>query len=146
MCLITTTKSTKFIQLKEKLGPSSIKYKPKAQTLEILTSLIETCLNDLLCALESKPRCTFSFNLLLKALHVLVRQYPVLAKAIFSYNCQRFLKKLSAFCLKGASNTFLSVLLRAVIYVTGDKLRNLLFEACLDNSISQGNTIRGKVI
>jgi hypothetical protein len=136
MCLITTTKSTKFIQLKEKLPPSAIKYKPKANTLEILTTLIETCLSDLLCALESKPRSIFSFNLLIKALHVLIRQYPVLSKAILGYNCQRFVKKFAASCLKGGNNTFLSVLIRAVVYFTGDKLRNLLFEACLDNSIS----------
>ena len=48
--------------------------------------------------------------------------------------------------LKPTNNTFMQVLLRTIVYMTEDKLRNIIFEICLDNSYNINNNSRIKVL
>lgn len=137
--------SIKSVKLKDKTFNQG-KFQPKAVTLNIVQLLVEHCQHSLQNALEGKPKGAFSYNLMLKCIHVLIRNYPVLTHCFVKQNCAKYFKKNPSLCLPSQNCNFLSFLLRAVVYVSGDRLRHLLYEICLDKSHGSAASLRQKLL
>lgn len=86
----------------------------------------------------------FNTNVLTKTLHVLIRNYPLLIPQLVKLTSGKFFKK-SAY-MSQAPHSFLSFLMRGVVFASGDKLNSILYELCLDTSVGSAAPLRCKII
>ena len=89
---------------------------------------------------ESKV-CTFNTNVLIKTLHVLLRNFPLLVSPFLKL---KLTKKLPF--VHGNNPTVLQFLLRGVVFLSCDKLKAIIYELCLDTMVGTAHTTRVKVL
>ena len=91
--MIYSEHNVELVKLKEKPGSQQNKYMPTPGTLSIVQLLVDSCVGSLLSSLEDRCGDAFGYNLILKCIHVLIRNFPLLTHFFIKQHCKQYFKK-----------------------------------------------------
>ena len=125
----------------------TIDFQLKGLGLQAFQLIIENILLQFSGILDNKtPVSILNFAILIKALQILIRKYPILIPGLLKFNCSKVLRRnqssfegmaarleMQTRKKKEVSVSFLKFLIQVLCYASFEKFHGFLLELCLDN-------------